>query len=123
MSYDLKIKSDDRYSESVDQADLASFIEQLPHMVPAIKGFRYRDGESYYMEIDLEIVDEEGNTIRGMPGSPKDRVNCVSGHIPYAFMDEDQVNTDRYFEPLMKIAQRLRWRLYDPQIGEDIYTP
>ena len=70
-----------------------------------------------------EIVSEEGDTIEDEPDSPKDRVNCVEGHIPYAFMDEEQVDPDRYLEPLMRIAQHLRWRLYDPQEDEYIYEP
>ena len=124
MSYDLTIKSDDSYSESIDLTELASFIERLPHIVPnGERGFCYSEGERYYMEIDLEIVSEEGDTIEDEPDSPKDRVNCVEGHIPYAFMDEEQVDPDRYLEPLMRIAQHLRWRLYDPQEDEYIYEP
>jgi len=124
MSYDLTIKSDDSYSESTDLAELKSFIEQLPQVISnGERGFCYVDGEIYYMEIDLEIVSEEGDTIEDEPDSPKDRVNCVEGHIPYAFMDEKKVDPDRYLEPLLRIAKHLRWRLYDPQEDEYIYEP
>ena len=124
MSYDLTIKSDDSYSKSTDLAELKSFIEQIPHVVSnGERGFCYVDGNLYYMEIDLEMVSEESDTIEDEPDSPKDRVNCVEGHIPYAFMDEKKVDPDRYLEPLLRIAERLRWRLYDPQEDEYIYEP
>jgi len=103
---------------------LKSFIEQIPHIVSnGERGFCYVDADLYYMEIDLEIVSEEGDTIEDEPDSPKDRVNCVDGHIPYAFMDEEKVAPDRYLEPLLRIAESLRWRLYDPQEDEYIYEP
>jgi hypothetical protein len=59
-------------------------MERIPHVVSnRERGFCYVDGELYYMEIDLEIVSEEGDTIEDEPDSPKDQVNCVDGHIHF----------------------------------------
>ncbi|HZS03792.1 MAG TPA: hypothetical protein VFD58_02875 [Blastocatellia bacterium] len=123
MSYDLTIKSDDRYSKHADVEEVKAFIRQIPNIsANGERGFCYQDGELYYMEIDLDAVDDEGDSVEEEDSLPS-RINCIDGHIPNAFMDEDKADPNRYVEVLGQIAQHLGWYLYDPQEDEYLYEP
>lgn len=117
MSYDITIRSDASYSRSEGRASLESFMAQLP-------GLRRADGPQFvlddrpkrWLEISLESVDANGNSVEEDP--PCDTTNCIRLHIPYAFLGR---RPDRdYFPTAFAIADHLGWSLYDEQSGEII---
>ena len=116
MSYDLTIKGDDSYSRSTVKATTDSFIAQLPNIKPnGDHGFALDGLPDRWMEIDLEIVSEEGDSIREN-WRDGDEINCISLHIPYQFLG-DAPERD-YFPIAIAIADHLGWELYDEQTGE-----
>lgn len=118
MSYDLIIRGDDDYSKYTGLEDLESFIENLPQIIPnGERGVCYQDGDDYHMEIDLDLVSDEGDIIADGADSTIDKINCIEAHIPYAFLNE-KVDFNRYAEILVQIAEHLKWQLYDPQKDE-----
>ena len=65
----------------------------------------------YHMELFLEFVGPSGET----SADARRAVNCVACHIPYAFLDPDDVDPAAYFRVCLRIAAHLGWRVYDPQ--------
>ena len=61
MSFDLTIKPDEVYSRTTPKAALDSFVAQLPGIKPnGSRGFGLDEQPKRWMEIDLEVVSEEG---------------------------------------------------------------
>jgi hypothetical protein len=118
MSYDLTIKSDGTYSRSTSRAVLESFINQLPGVKPNGKhGFALDDKSKRWMEIDLEVVNEEGDNIESDKQVSAD-VNCIRLHIPYKFLGDD-IERD-YLPTAFAIAEHVGWTLYDDQDDEPV---
>lgn len=69
------------------------------------------------MEIDLEVVSDEGDNIEE-DGGEYPEINCVRLHVPYSMLG-NQPGRD-YFPLALKIAERLGWTAYDDQSGEPI---
>jgi hypothetical protein len=117
LSYDMTIRSDASFSRSVSTRPLIEYLRTLPGVVPnGDCGFALDDRPRRWMEIDLEAVNEEGDSIEG---SLADRpaINCIRLHIPYAYLKSSTLNEG--FLPLaFKIADHLKWELYDEQSGE-----
>ncbi|MEY3444097.1 MAG: hypothetical protein RLZZ519_2378 [Bacteroidota bacterium] len=105
MSYDIKIK----VPQGIPDVDgLRAFIDSLPD----VADLRYRVEPHHYMEIDLERLDDEGDLPAGL-------IDCISFHIPFAFMDHPAVNPELYFEIILRIARHVGARAYDLQ--KDLY--
>lgn len=117
MSYDLTIKADKTYSRMTPRAELASFISQLPGIKPNGNGFVLEEEDRLWMEIDLEVADEEGNNIEE-EGKTYNEINCIRLHIPYAFMN-DTYERD-YLPTVLAIAEHLGWMLCDEQSGKEM---
>jgi len=118
MSYDLTIKGDDTYSLRTSKADLDSFIAQLPGIKRnGSSGFVIDERPKRWMEIDLEVVSEEGDYDCDAAGA-SDTINCVRLHIPYAFLG-NAIERD-YLPTAFAIAGRIGWPLYDDQTGEPV---
>ena len=118
MSYDIEICSDDSYTAHVDFKQMCAFIASLPNIAKNSSiGFTYEAGDNYYMEIDLELVDADGDRIDNeRPGT----INCIRMHIPYRHMQRASVDPVRYFEICTAIARYLHWRAIDLQTGHDL---
>ena len=116
MSYDLNSQVDDSYSIKAPREDISNYISQLPDIEPnGPCGFILKRGESVYMEIDLTLVNEEGDTIEDYQNlSPE--INCINFHIPYAFAD----SLEPYFQVALQISDRVGWILYDLQTDRQI---
>ncbi len=118
MSFDLTIKPDDNYSRRTSKAALDSFVTQLPGVKPnGTRGFVLDERPKRWMEIDLEVVSEEGDNIEE-EGETYDDINCVRLQIPYAFLGH-AIERD-YLPTAFAIADHLGWTLYDDQSGEPV---
>jgi len=118
MSYDLTIRGDERYSKSAPLASLRSFLSQQPGLSPIGPGdFVLDDRPKRWMEVDLEVVNEDGDNIQE-PGQEYDQINCLRLHVPYAFLGE-AIERD-YIPTASAIAQHLGWELFDEQTGNVI---
>lgn len=114
MSYDITIRSDESYSQKTDPESLRAYLKSLPDVEPnGDRGFVYGDGNNLYMELDLEDVDAEGDWIE-----ESERVNCISVHIPHAFLTIE--NKKLYLGVSLQIADRLNWQAIDAQTGKQI---
>ena len=117
MSYDLTIRPDERFSEFKQLAPLVAFLTAQPHLKPnGDRGFALEDGNRW-MEIYIETVSEEGDSIEDESTDP-DTFNCIRAHIPYARLGT-QPERD-YFPLLGCIAEQVGWQLYDEQGGAEL---
>jgi hypothetical protein len=118
MSYDLSIMADRKYSQMTSRARLASFIASLPNIQPnGYTGFILDDDETRLMEIDPEIVSEDGDSLYRKEGVDMAVVNCVRLHIPYGCFCEDRFDKE-YLPTALAIAEFLGWTLLDEQTAE-----
>src|SRR5262245_52382968 len=114
MSYDITIAADDKFSEHVSRAELRNFLSTLPGVQPnGEQCFVLSRGDELWMEIDPELVTEEGDTRDDDLGSST--VNCIRLHIPYAELGK-QPESD-YYPTARAIAEHLGWVAMDEQTG------
>ncbi|QTA85432.1 hypothetical protein [Desulfonema magnum] len=119
MSYDITIQGNEKHSLHTDLELLKAFIAEMPNMIiNGYRGFVYAESDQYWMEIDLDFVNEEGDSILCGEGSEQNKVNCIHSHIPYAFMSEEKAH--KYFAVCSYIARYLQWYVYDEQSGQII---
>jgi hypothetical protein len=118
MSYDLSIRADPHYSRFALVGPLAAFLSRLPGILPnGDRGFIWESPPKRLMEIDLEVVDREGNLVEE-EGQTYPEVNCISLHIPYGGFDDTR---ERPYLPIASaIAGHLGWRVFDHQRGRHI---
>ena len=118
MSYDIEIRRDDHYSIHAEFGPVAAFIAELPHITPnGSIGFLYEVDDHSYMEIDLELVDAEGDWLGA---SSPDTINCIRAHIPYPYMLPGHNHPSTYFAICTTIARYLQWRAIDLQTNRDL---
>jgi len=114
MSYDITIQSDKNYSQKTDPELLRAYLKSIPDVEPSGEnGFVYGDGKNLYMELDLEDVDAEGDWME-----TSELVNCISVHIPYAFLTTE--NKKLYLSVSLRIAHHLNWQAIDEQTGNQL---
>jgi hypothetical protein len=64
MSYDLTIAKDEKFSTSTSFAGLSAFLRTLGGVKPnGNRGFVFESSRVRHMEIDLEVVNDEGDNI------------------------------------------------------------
>jgi hypothetical protein len=118
MSYDLTIAKDQKFSASTRLSDLAAFLRNIDAMQPnGDRGFVYEPSAQRHMEIDLEVVSDEGDNIEEV-STDCSEINCIRLHIPYPMLG-DSPQRD-YFPLAFTIAEHLGWTVYDDQSGESI---
>ena len=118
MSYDLTIKGNETYSLYTSRAAIESFIKQLPGIKPNGKhGFALDARPKRWMEIDLEVVNEEGDNTESSQQVSAD-INCIRLHIAHKFFGDD-IERD-YFPTAFAIAEHIGWTLYDDQDDEPV---
>ncbi len=123
MSYDLTIRSDEKYSSYLPYDQVCSAIAGQPNISGSGPGFTFSRSRSYHMEIDCENVSVEGDI--GQSPKYSGKVNCISLHIPYSFFGK---RPETYLAFALTIANALQWQVYDNQIGKlvtaiKIYRP
>jgi hypothetical protein len=113
MSYDLTIRSDETYSQATAREALNQFLLQLPCVQPNGKfGFLLDDPPERWMEIDLEVVSEDGDCLLE-DWKTYDTTNCIRLHIPYQFLGS--ALESGYLPTALAIAEFVGWPLYDEQ--------
>jgi hypothetical protein len=113
MSYELTIRGDEKYSRSTPIRELGAFIAGLPDIKPNGKmGFALDDLPRRWMEIDLEVVSEEGDRI-AESWRTYDTINWIRLHIPYQFLGKEMERD--YLPTALAIADFVGWPLYDEQ--------
>jgi len=116
MSYDLTIRGDEKYSPSTPKDALAAFIAGLPDIKPnGEMGFALDDLLKRWMEIDLEVVSEEGDSI-AEAWRTYEAINCIRLHIPYQFLGK-AIERD-YVPTAFAISEFVGWPLYEEQTDE-----
>ena len=114
MSYDITIRSDENHSQKTNPGLLQAYLMSLSNVeMNGTNSYVYGNGKRLYMELDLEEVDAEGNWIE-----ESELVNCISVHIPYAFMTSE--NKRQYLNISAQIAHHLNWQAIDAQTGNQI---
>jgi len=71
-----------------------------------------QEGDSIWMEIDLELVSQDGDAVAPEGGSPSPTVNCINFHVPYAASEK----LDDCRAAALQIATALGWELHDLQL-------
>ena len=101
MSYDLTARSDEMFSVSIQRSEVASIVAQIPKVEPnGPSGFLLeRDGD-VWMEIDVELVSDEGDNLEDPDAELSTEVNCIHFHVPYAFVE----NLSSHNEVALRIA-------------------
>src|SRR5436190_13989574 len=118
MSYDITIRSDEKFSRSVPREPLAAFIAQLPSISRTDRSqFVLDEKPKRWMVISLETADQDGNCVED-DGKVYGTTNCLRLHISYAFLGQRPERD--YFPTCFAIADHLGWSVYDEQSGEDI---
>lgn len=117
MSYDLSIRSDDTFTDTVDRAPLSAFLSGLPGVTRDTDWhFVLEEGSgSFRVEIDLELVSPEGDFLEG---APPDRINCIRVHVTSGGADVNEDISDSYRDVCSQIAAHVGWRVFDEQLGE-----
>ena len=115
MSYDINIQKDQEYSDQANIENLKSFISSIPNVIPNGElGFIYGDQKELLMEIDLELMEEDADSVEA-----NGKINFISCHIPYAFWDNDKA--DKYFVICSTLARHLGWQAIDAQTDQEIH--
>jgi hypothetical protein len=118
MSYDFELRGDDKYTSYVDFKQIHGFISALSHITEnGSIGFTYEVNDNYYMEIDLELVQEDGEWLEN---ENPDIINCIRMHIPYGYMKHQPVENAPYFDLCTVVAQYCGWHAIDLQTGQDL---
>lgn len=118
MSYDLTLRADPTYSEYVSLSELQDFGLKLPEVRSNVaKNLALGDSSTKWMEIDLEVVTDEGDFIPDADPA-QSGINCIRFHIPYAFLGQDWQQV--YLPTALAIAELCGWQLLDDQSGAEI---
>ena len=116
MSYELTIRANESFSAFAQCKPLAKFMKRLPHIKPnGERCYVFDDPPRRHMEIDLELVDDEGDIL---DDEAYPEFNCVRLHIPQEFLSATFQRD--YFPTALAIAQRLGWQLFDDQTEQAI---
>ena len=117
MSYDLCVRSDDTFSETVDRAPLSAFLSALSGVTRDTDSHFVLEGGSggFRLEIDLELVSPEGDFLEGTPPA---RINCIRVHVTSGGADVSEDISDSYRDVCSQIAEHVGWRVFDEQTGE-----
>ena len=120
MSYDLTAREDDRYSRMITRVQASTLVASIADVRPnGASGFAFERGDQVWMEIDLELVTEEGDYIEPTAEQDPAEINCIRFHVPYGFIE----SLDACIDVASRIASGLGWCLHDEQTGEAAVGP
>ena len=113
MSYDLAARSNDKCEQMIPRAKAHALIRQIAGVQPnGTAGFTIERGKDFYLEVDVELVDAEGNSSE--EDETSEMVNCINFHVPAAFQ---RVLNDE-IKVAQEIADGVGWPLIDLQTGQ-----
>lgn len=119
VSYDLTIKSDDRFSLHAPINEVRRILSRVKELrAGGTADFLYRDASCGLEFIAyLELVDEEGNSLLSNEAGDDLTINCVRMCISWDSLAHEG-NQLTVLEFASGLAKQLRWRVYDEQAGE-----
>ncbi len=118
MSYDLSIYKSESQREHADIATTAAFVASIPGIQANGEArFVYAPSADRWMEIDLDYMNAEGDTMFGSDEA-RGKVNQIDLHIPYAYLTE--ANLGEYLGVGLRLARHLNWRIADLQTGAEV---
>ena len=112
MSYGLAARSNEKYEQLIPRAKAHAVISQIAGVQPNDPaGFTIERGKDFYLEVDVELVDAEGNSSE--EDMTSEMINCINFHIPAAFQGvlNDEIRVAQ------EIADGVGWPLIDLQTG------
>ncbi len=110
MSYDLIISSKRPCGQRVSLGRVISLIESECSFNGKAPGFYYDDKEEgIYFEIDLSLVDSDGEII---DAAGNGMINQIEIHVPGANFERSISMAE---EVAASLARRLTWQVYDEQ--------
>jgi hypothetical protein len=113
MSYDLEARANDKYGQTISREQAHSVIGLVPGARPnGPAGFTVERGDNFYLEVDVEYVNEDGDNLEENVVS--EQINCIRFHIPAAF--QNLLNVE--IKVAQEIADGIGWPLIDLQTGE-----
>ncbi|MEO0479366.1 MAG: hypothetical protein AAF196_07795 [Planctomycetota bacterium] len=96
---------------------VSRLVAAMPDVRPnGSTGFVLEIGDDVWMEIDLEAVSDEGDSIEIPRGETPSKINCISFHVPYGQIE----GLNPCVEVALEIADGLEWQLYDEQTGDSV---
>ena len=125
MSFDVTIRSDDKYRQKADLLKIKSFIGSLPNIKPAgTNQFMFGDSENEICAfINLRLVNEFGEESVWLreydksikPQTPEElkKINSISINISYVFNVKE--TDDALYNHYLFISEHLGWRIFDHQ--------
>jgi hypothetical protein len=114
MSYDLSICGDERYERKTLKQPLIEVSLSLAGVKPnGSSGLVLDEPPIRWMEIDLEVVSEDGDNIEEADQEYPE-INCLRLHIPYGFFRRPSFRQE-YLPTALAIARHLNWTLVDEQ--------
>jgi hypothetical protein len=123
MPYEMKARSDRRYSKYLDTETITSVLRNLPdtHLYgPKSTDWVFERDDKLFMEIDVELVDEHGELL--LAAHKAGEANCIRFCIPHTYLQEEHLAECRAYA--QGIADRLGWLLYAPlPDGADLRGP
>jgi hypothetical protein len=119
MSFDLCVRSDASYKQRAERASVLGFVVALPRVIQHSSNHVLLEHVTLgvRMEIDLELVSEEGDFL---DGDESDQINCVRIHVPYACAEAAM---PWVHEVCFAIAGYVGWNVFDEQRGEYLDLP
>jgi len=105
MSYDISIK--------LEEAKRTDTLKKIISKFEEIENFRFKVGDKYYMEIDLEPDELD----------PKNKIGEIVFHIPYSFLDIKNVDFEVYFTLIQMISEEVNSPAFDRQLGVYLTDP
>jgi hypothetical protein len=111
MSYDISARSDSSYSDKKIRSGIHEKISSFQDIkINGNSGFLL-EIDGMRMEVDVELVSEEGDNIENDSQKPSLEVNCINFHIG--------LTTEKAMlsciDIALDIANAIGWKLYDPQ--------
>jgi hypothetical protein len=116
MSYDFTIRADPAYSQYKNYNEVKEFLLSQENV--AANGdlsFCLNKPPRQRMEIDIEAVTSEGDSIVGEV-SRTGSFNCINAHIPYGQLEKSRV--EEYLPLLQSLTSHLGWKLVDQQMDD-----
>jgi hypothetical protein len=113
MSYDLETRSDAKYQQLIPREKAHAVVARIAGVQPnGDASFTIEREKEFYLEVDVEYVNEEGDNLEEQEISEK--INCIRFHIPAAF--QEVLNEE--IKVAQEIADGVGWPLIDLQTGE-----
>ena len=115
LSYDLDVRADAEYSRAVPLAEMASFVQSLPGVTAIGPRSFVLDRHDAGIYVNIVLVHQSGEEEDPVP--EPDDVNSAGLHVSYSLLAKSGPVA---LEMAFQIAEKLGWRVWDPQGDCDV---